>query len=132
MVRVSQASAAVDRVAVVYRRVTGASGWPLAVGALCGMLATIEVALGGRASGSPSTALLLSLAVTVPLAFARTSVLTAAVTITAATLLTLALDQRLTVAGVVAQVAVVYLLGRRRSGWVTGAVLLPLVVGVIA
>ena len=67
-----------------------------------------------------------------PLAFARTSVLTAAVTITAATLLTLALDQRLTVAGVVAQVAVVYLLGRRRSGWVTGAVLLPLVVGVIA
>src|SRR5215207_2322578 len=129
---VSQASAAVDRVAVVYRRVTGASGWPLAAGALCGMLATIEVALGGRASGSPSTTLLLSLAATVPLALARTSVLTAAVTITAATLLTLALDQRLTGAGVIAQVAVVYLLGRRRSGWVTGAVLLPLAVGVIA
>jgi signal transduction histidine kinase len=128
--RVSQASAAVDRVTVVYRRVTGASGWPLAAGALCGMLATIEVALRGRASGSPSTTLLLSLAATVPLAFARTSVLTAAVTITAATLLTLALDQRLTGAGVVAQVAVVYLLGRRRSWWVTGAVLLPLVVGV--
>jgi signal transduction histidine kinase len=68
----------------------------------------------------------------VPLAFARTSVLTAAVTITAATLLTLALDQRLTGAGVIAQVAVVYLLGRRRSGWVTGAVLLPFVVGVIS
>src|SRR5512132_3691309 len=132
MVRVSQASAAVDRVAVVYRRVTGASGWPLAAGALCGMLATIEVALRGRASGSPSTTLLLSLAATVPLALARTSVLTAAVTITAATLLTLALDQRLTGAGVIAQVAVVYLLGRRRSGWVTGAVLLPLVVGVIS
>ena len=130
--RVSQASAVVDRVAVVYRRVTGASGWPLAAGALCGMLATIEVALGGRASGSPSTTLLLSLAATVPLAFARTSVLTAAVTITAATLLTLALDQRLTGAGVIAQVAVVYLLGRRRSRWVTGAVLLPLVVGVIS
>ena len=132
MVRVSQASAAVDRVAVVYRRVTGASGWPLAAGALCGMLATIEVALRGRASGSPSTTLLLSLAATVPLALARTSVLTAAVTITAATLLTLALDQRLTGAGVIAQVAVVYLLGRRRSGWVTGAVLLPFVVGLIA
>src|SRR5215218_6120437 len=132
MVRVSKASAAVDRAAVVYRRVTGASGWPLAAGALCGMLATIEVALRGRASGSPSTTLLLSLAATVPLAFARTSVLTAAVTITAATLLTLALDQRLTGAGVIAQVAVVYLLGRRRSGWVTGAVLLPFVVGVIS
>jgi signal transduction histidine kinase len=132
MVRVSQASAAVDRVAVVYRRVTGASGWPLAAGALCGMLATIEVALGGRTSESPSTTLLLSLAATVPLALARTSVLTAAVTITAATLLTLALDQRLTGAGVIAQVAVVYLLGRRRSGWVTGAVLLPFVVGLIA
>ncbi|HEU4422494.1 MAG TPA: histidine kinase dimerization/phosphoacceptor domain-containing protein, partial [Pilimelia sp.] len=128
----SQASAAVDRVAVVYRRVTGASGWPLAAGALCGMLATIEVALRGRASGSPSTTLLLSLAATVPLAFARTSVLTAAVTITAATLLTLALDQRLTGAGMIAQVTVVYLLARRRSGWVTSAVLLPFVVGLIS
>jgi signal transduction histidine kinase len=68
----------------------------------------------------------------VPLAFARTSVLTAAVTITTATLLTLALDQRLTSAGVIAQVAVVYLLGRRRSRWVTGAVLLPFVLGMIA
>lgn len=116
-VRVSQASGAVDRMAVVYRRVTGASGWPFVAGALCGMLAMIEVALWGRASGSPSTALLLGLAATVPLALVRTSVLTAAVTITAATLLTLALDQRLTGAGVIAQVAVVYLLGRRQSGW---------------
>jgi signal transduction histidine kinase len=33
---------------------------------------------------------------------------------------------------VIAQVAVVYLLGRRRSGWVTGAVLLPFVAGMIA
>jgi signal transduction histidine kinase len=93
---VSQASVVVDRVAVVYRRVTGAPRWPLAAGALCGMLATI------------------------------------AVTITTATLLTLALDQRLTSAGVIAQVAVVYLLGRRRSRWVTGAVLLPFVLGMIA
>jgi signal transduction histidine kinase len=113
MVAVSQTTALLHRVTGAYRRVTGAPEWPLAAGAFLGLLAMTEAVAGGDDTADLPTALLLGLGTTVPLAFARSNVLAAAATITAATSLTLVSGHRLTGAGAVAQLAVLYLLGRR-------------------
>jgi signal transduction histidine kinase len=128
---VSQASALIDRVAVAARRVTGAPQWPPAAGALLGLLAIGEVLVRGEGLDHPVVPLLLAVGTTVPLALARGDVLAAAVTITSATFLTIAGGQRPTVAGVAAELAVVHLLGRRRSAWASLLVVLPFVVHAI-
>ncbi len=77
----------VDRVAVVCRRITGAPDWPLAAAALLALLATIEVVQrlsSSAAAPSPaglSTAVLLGLLTTAPLAVVRSHDLAAAVAI---------------------------------------------------
>lgn len=118
----------IDRVAVAGRRITGAPDAPLIAAALLSLFAMVEVVIrGGGDSLESSSALLVSLATTAPLALARTHVLVAAVTITVAVVLTLAADIRLTAAGVVAQLLVGYLLARGRSRRLSWPVVIPFV-----
>jgi signal transduction histidine kinase len=126
---VSQYSELIDRVVVASRRITGTPEWPVAVGALLGVLALIEVVLRANESqADPSIAMLPALATTLPLAFVRTHLVAAALVISSATLLTLAGPQPLTAAGLATVVAVFYLLGRHRSWQVCALMLLPYVV----
>ena len=128
----------VDRVAVVCRRITGAPDWPLAAAALLGLLATMEVVQrlsSSAAAPSPaglSTAVLLGLLTTTPLAVVRSHDLAVVATITAATFLTLASDQRPTAAGVLAQLAVLYLVGLRHAPWVALLTVAPFAAYAIA
>jgi signal transduction histidine kinase len=119
----------VDRAVVAGRRVTGTGDWPLVAGGLLGLLAMAEVVVrGGRSNAEVSSALLLALCATVPLAFVRTFVLTSALTMTAATMLILGTAHRPVVAGLVALLAALYVLGRRRSRRVWMLVVLPFAV----
>jgi signal transduction histidine kinase len=122
MASVSQPSDLFARAAFAGRRITAASEWPLLAGAGLGLLAMGEVTARAPDELSPdvtapdlTTSLLLGLFVTVPLALARGRLALAATVITAATLLTQATGSPVTVAGTVAQVAVLYLVGLRRS-----------------
>ena len=91
-----------------------------------GALAVVEVVpRAEEAQADLAIAMLLALATTVPLAFARSYVLAASVTITAAVFLTLASQLPLTGAGVVAVVAVFYQLGRHRPRHVSAVMLIP-------
>jgi signal transduction histidine kinase len=123
----------IDRVAAAGRRVTGAPEWPLAAAALLALLAMVEVVLNAEPTRPTSgddrtdltTALLLSLGATAPVAAARTHVLAAAATTTAATVLSLATGGRLTAAGLVALLVLLYLLGLRRPLRISAPVVLP-------
>ncbi|GAB3980043.1 hypothetical protein GCM10027615_57720 [Plantactinospora veratri] len=116
----------IERAVAAGRRLTGAPEWPTAAGLLLGLLAMVEVALRPAASGpTVSMALLLGLCGTVPLALARTHLVTGAVTTTVATSLTLAGVGRPTGAALVAQLAVLYLVGRGRSRWIAVPMALP-------
>ena len=123
----------VSRMLAVGRRVTAAPDSLLAAAALLGLLSAIEVVqrvsstAGQLSPARLSAALMLALLTTTPLALARTHDLPAAVTITAATFLTLASDQRPTAAGVLAQLIVLYLVGLRRSPWVALLTVAPFV-----
>ena len=121
-------SSVIDRVAGAGRRVTGGPEWPLAAGALLGLYAAVEAVL--RVEGSSpdlSIALLLALCGTAPLALARTQVLAAAVTITAAVVLMLLLYGRPPAPALVGQVAVLYLLGRHGPRWASALLVVPFV-----
>lgn len=114
----SRAQGLVGRSVVIGRRIVAAPEWPVAAGAFLGLLATIEVVLRADGSGSDvrlPTALLLGLGATVPLAFARSHLALAALTIVATSALSLVAYQWLTGAGLVSLLAVLYLLGRQRS-----------------
>ena len=115
---------------VVFRarlgRVTGDPGLPRWAGGLLGLAAMVEVAALHPEPGTDlSVALLLALLATAPIALAPGQTLVAAVMITAATVLSLAGGYRLTVAGAVAQVAVLWLAGRRCRRWVAAALVAP-------
>jgi signal transduction histidine kinase len=99
----------------LFSRVTRAPDVPLAAAAVLGLLAMGEVTVRvpDDASGTLTTALLLGLFTTVPLALVRTSLVSAATVITGATALTLAAEFPLTVAGLLAQLAVLHLAGLR-------------------
>jgi len=124
---VSRTSRTIDGVAAVGRQITGAPEWPLVTGALLGLLAMVEVVLRGDDRADMSTALLLSLGATAPVAVARSHVVAAAATSTAATVLALATGDRLTAAGLVALVVLLYLLGLRRPWPVSAPLVLPFV-----
>ncbi|GIG87148.1 hypothetical protein Pen02_20840 [Plantactinospora endophytica] len=118
----------IERAVAAGRRVTGAPEWPTAAGLLLGLLAMVEVALRPATSGpTVSVALLLGLCGTVPLALVRTQLVVAAVTTTAATSLILAGIGRPTGANLVVQLAILYLVGRRRSRWIAVPMALPFV-----
>ncbi len=110
-------------------RVARDPGLPRWAGALLGMAAMVEVASLHPEPGTDlSVGLLLALLATAPIALAPGQTLTAALLISAATLLTLGGEYRLTVAGVVAQVAVMWLAGRRCRRWVAAALVAPFLV----
>ncbi|MGH3384315.1 MAG: hypothetical protein ACRDO1_07035, partial [Nocardioidaceae bacterium] len=115
-----------DRAVALGRRVAGAPEWPLAAAALLGLLAMVEVSLRvGDRGAAVSTAMLLGLGCTLPLALARTQVVPAATIIVASTLLTLAVLGGFTGAGLVALLVVLYLLGRGCPPLVPTLLVLP-------
>ncbi len=116
----------VDRAVAAGRRTTTAPDAPLAAAVLLGLLATIEIVQRGELSPAElSSTLLLGLLATAPLALARTQEVAVAGTITAATFLTLATDQRPTAAGLLAQLVALYLVGLRQPSWVPVLFVIP-------
>jgi signal transduction histidine kinase len=103
-----------SRAALAGRRATRASDWPLVAGATLGLLAMGEATARADESTDLTTQLLLGLFATTPLALVRGRLAVAAVAMTAATLLTQASGNPLTVAGAIAQVVVLYLVGLHR------------------
>ncbi|MEE6262492.1 sensor histidine kinase [Plantactinospora sonchi] len=127
-VTIATAAAAGRRLLAAGRRVAAAPEWPASAALLLGLLAMVEVTLGAHRSDSTVPfALLLALAATVPLAVVRTHLVVAAATLAVANALALAMSGRLTVAGLVAQVVVLYLVGARHTRWIAGPLLLPFV-----
>jgi len=120
MAYVDRSSTVVARVTDAGRRLADMPDLAIRAAFGLGLLAMVEVVLragntGPDAGDDVTTAVLISLATTVPLAFARTHLVAAATTITAATFVTFASGHWLTAAGVIAQVVVLYLIGLHRS-----------------
>ena len=119
----------VDRVAGLVRRVTAAPDWPIAAAALLVLLAIAEVTeRPDLAPADMTTALLLSLGTTVPVAFIRSYTLPAAVAVTLATLLTIVSGHQPTLAGALVQLCCLYVVGRWYSRRVSLPFLLPFVI----
>jgi signal transduction histidine kinase len=101
------------------RRIAAVPQAPAVAGALLGLLAVAESiarAGGDSANGNaPFALLLLGLAGTLPLALLRGYPASVAVAISAASVLSLTAFQTLTIAGLVAQLAILQRLGRRGS-----------------
>jgi len=113
---VTWTSSQTDRAVVRLRRISGSPDLPLAAAALLATLGLLEVvADSGDRPTNVTSALVLVLCTTVPLAFVRSHVLVAAVTITASLLLTLLSGVPQTVAGVLAEIAVLYLVALRTT-----------------
>jgi signal transduction histidine kinase len=109
---VMQADRLYDRVATTSRRITAAAEWPVTAAIVLGTLAVIETVVRLDSSGvNLSIALLIGLATTAPVAVVREHLVTAAVVVTAATVLSIIAYQRPTAAGLIAQLATLYLLG---------------------
>jgi signal transduction histidine kinase len=102
------------RVARAARRAGGRPDWPLVSALALGLAAVVEVlARVEPATSDAATALLLNLLATVPLALRRSHLPVAAATVTAALFLTIAGGAAWTVAAVVAQLVVLYLVAAR-------------------
>jgi signal transduction histidine kinase len=88
---------------------------PLSAASVLSLLAVVEVvARSDSLATDLSTAVLLGLSSTAPLVLARSQLVVSAVAIGSATVLSFAVDDRPTMAGMVALLVVVYLLGRER------------------
>jgi signal transduction histidine kinase len=126
MALMAQVRAQAARVIEAGRRFGSSPEWPLVAGAVLGALSMIEVVIrSGDFGTTPSLALLLGLCATVPVSFARGHVLAAGATIAAATLLTLAAYGRPTAAGLLSQLVVFFLAGRRCPSRAPVVMLLP-------
>jgi signal transduction histidine kinase len=90
---------------------------PPVIGAvILGSLGVVQIVLHpGRSSGNLLRDLVLALCTTLPVAFARTRLLPAGAVVTVAVLLTPALGGQLTLAGLLAQTALLYLIGLHNS-----------------
>ena len=103
--------------------------WPYAGAAFLAVAALVEVAARPDSQPSSSTlALVLALAVTTPLAFARAQPEAAAGIIAVTTIVTLVADYPVPVAGVVALGASAFLVGRRGVRWAAVALIALFVV----
>jgi signal transduction histidine kinase len=128
MADVRYVTAALERAVGVGRRFAVAPDLPFVAGVLLGTLAVIEVMLRSDAfAPSLPSALLLAVGATMPLAFARGHLIVAAAAITIATLVTVGAYERLTGAGLVALLVVLYLLGLRRPLWMALLAVAPFV-----
>ena len=121
------------RAATVVRRLAGTREWPLAAGAFLGAIAMVEVLLRGvdRNDSYLAVSMLLALAVTMPLAFAMGYPALAALTASGAAFATLATRRPIPAAGLVALLAILYLLGSRRSVLLSALVIVPFAVNAI-
>jgi signal transduction histidine kinase len=108
-------SAWAARVGPVARRVAAGPDWPLASALALGLAAALETLLrtGLPLDSDASTALLLNLLATVPLALRRRWLPVAAVVVTAATVAAVSSTSAWTVAGLFGQVVVLYLVAAR-------------------
>jgi signal transduction histidine kinase len=98
------------------RRIAIAPESPAVAAVLLAALGLVEVVLrGGRPVGNLLQDLVLALCTTLPLAFVRTHLLHVGAVVTVAVLLTLGLGRQPTVGGLLAQTAVLYLIGARNS-----------------
>jgi signal transduction histidine kinase len=128
MALVSEAHDLVSRAVRAGRRVIGTSDWPLVTGVCLGLLAMGEVTGRADESADLTTQLLLGLLATTPLALVRNWLTLAAVTVTAATLVTRASGNPLTVAGIAALITVLYQAGLRCSRRVSLLLVTPFAV----
>ncbi|OHV56893.1 hypothetical protein BCD48_07295 [Pseudofrankia sp. BMG5.36] len=112
------------------RRVVGAPDTPLVAAGFLGLVALLEVVVragsySDRTTADLSTAMLLGLGATAPLAMARSRPATAAAVITAATALTLASGEAPTIAGTLGLLTALFLVGLRRRRGVALPMLVP-------
>ncbi|WP_344216199.1 sensor histidine kinase [Kribbella sancticallisti] len=108
----TQADRLVDRVAAISRRITDAPEWPAVAAIGLGTAAVIETVVQLEGTGANlSIALLLALASTAPLAVSREHLVLGAGVVAVANLLSVLAYQWTTVAGLVALLAVIYLVG---------------------
>jgi signal transduction histidine kinase len=123
----------IDRAVLIGRRQVAAPEGLLVVGLVLGLLATIEVVLRtdpgfDRSSTALSTAILLGLGATLPIAGVRTHLVAATAAIASAVFLALLTDGRPTVVGTVTLAASLHWFGRRHRGPAAALVVLPFVV----
>ena len=99
-------------------RLVAAPDWPLVSALLLGLVALVEtiVYTGGPATSDGSTALLLNLLATVPMALRRRHLPATAAIVTTATVLLLGGDVQWTVSGIAAQLWVLYLVASATRG----------------
>ena len=115
-------------------RLVAAPDWPLVSALLLGLVALVETVVytGGPATSDGSTALLLNLLATVPLALRRRHLPATAAIITTATVLLLGGDLRWTVSGIAAQLWVCYLLAARYPRRVSLLLCLPFLLNALS
>ncbi len=124
MAYVRQGSSWLGRLAGRYHAVTGRTDWPFIAAGLLGLVALLELAARTEPSGpDTSSGLVLALGMTVPVALARALPVVAAWLVTVATFLTMLAGQDPPLAGLVALVAMVFILARRRSWHATVLIL---------
>jgi signal transduction histidine kinase len=98
------------------RRIAAAPALPAVAAWTLGLLAVVEVVLHhNRPADKLLADVVLALCTAVPVAFARTHLLPAAAVVTVMVLLTLGLGEQPTVAGLLAQTGLLYLIGTRSS-----------------
>jgi signal transduction histidine kinase len=115
-------------------RLVAAPDWPLVSALLLGLVALLETVVytGGPATSDGSTALLLNLLATVPLALRRRHLPATAAIVTTATVLLLGGDLRWTVSGIAAQLWVCYLLAARYPRRVSLLLCLPFLLNALS
>jgi signal transduction histidine kinase len=115
-------------------RLVAAPDWPLVSALLLGLVALVETVVytGGPATSDGSTALLLNLLATVPLALRRRHLPATAAIVTTATVLLLGGDLRWTVSGIAAQLWVCYLLAARYPRRVSLLLCLPFLLNALS
>jgi signal transduction histidine kinase len=132
--------------AAAWRRLAGRPYTPAIAGVLLGALAVgqaagVAASANGGLAGSHATTdwpfvllvlMLVSLATTLPLGFLWSKPAGAALAVSAASVLSLAAFQTLTVAGVLAQLAAAYRVGRRGSPLLAAGLALPFLVLALA
>jgi signal transduction histidine kinase len=115
-------------------RLLATPDWPLVSALLLGLAAMVETVVytGGPATSDGSTALLLNLLATLPLALRRRHLPATAAIVTTATVLLLGADQQWTASAIAAQLWVLYLLAARYRRRVSLLVCLPFLLNAVS
>jgi signal transduction histidine kinase len=128
---VDTVSVAVDRAIERARRILASPDGPIAAALVLALAALLQIVLTETEGDDPS-AMLIALLGTLPVALVRRNVLVAAWLVTLGTLLALTAPVSLAVGGVVAQLAVSYLVASSRGRVASVLLAVPFLVGVAA